>query len=77
MINGLEDKLPKGVEMKLEKDRRYSFCTCGQSKQIPLCDNSHRRVNEENKTSYKPFKICPREDCKVDVYCSNWPANNK
>ena len=28
------------VEIEVEAGRKYSFCTCGQSKKIPFCDNS-------------------------------------
>ncbi|NQZ14923.1 MAG: CDGSH iron-sulfur domain-containing protein [Alphaproteobacteria bacterium] len=32
----------KPVEFTVEKGERYSFCTCGYSKKMPLCDGAHR-----------------------------------
>ena len=29
-------------KIALEKDRKYFFCTCGQSSKQPFCDGSHQ-----------------------------------
>jgi len=65
--------IPEGaIKIKLESKRKYSFCTCGHSKKIPYCDESHKKVNEEQGTSYKPFKIIPEQDSSIWISSSNW-----
>jgi CDGSH-type Zn-finger protein len=29
------------IEVKLEKEKKYFFCTCGKSQKQPFCDGSH------------------------------------
>ncbi|MBV19987.1 MAG: hypothetical protein CL870_02690 [Cytophagia bacterium] len=60
--------------MKLLKNKKYSFCTCGFSKKIPFCDNRHREYNLRNKTNYKSFKIIPDKDLNVKVSSSTWKS---
>mgnify|MGYP001307492199 CR=1 FL=1 len=60
--------------MKLSKETRYSFCTCGLSGNLPLCDNKHREYNIKNKTNYKSLKIIPKNDVFVEVTSSNWKS---
>ena len=77
-MSGLENEISEGgIEIALVKGSEYKFCTCGHSKQLPLCDNTHREINEENGTSYKSFKVCPREDCKIKIYSTNWLSKKK
>lgn len=49
------------IAIALEKDKKYSWCTCGHSINQPLCDGSHRAekatpplafVAMEEKTAY-------------------------
>jgi len=71
-----EEKIntPEGaIKVDLKTGRKYSFCTCGHSKKIPYCDDSHKKVNEEQGTSYKSFKILPEQDCALLISSSNWP----
>ena len=45
---------------KVEKDKTYSWCSCGLSKKQPFCDSSH------NKDKYfKPFKYLAKSDKEV------------
>ena len=44
-------------DIKLKKDIKYSLCTCGLSKELPLCDNAHRQYNAKNKVNFKSLKI--------------------
>ncbi len=60
------------IKIEVKKGQKCSICTCGNSKTIPYCDNSHRKVNEENNTSYKSLKIIPDEDTIIYVYSNNW-----
>ena len=61
---------PKKIFIK--KDESISICSCGQSKNIPYCDNSHKDFNEKNKTSYKSVKIISHNDNEVEIFSSNW-----
>ena len=56
----------------LEKDKKYSICSCGLSKALPFCDNAHRPFNEKYRTNYKSVKIIPNEKIEVEVSSSTW-----
>ncbi len=59
-------------KLKLLKNKKYSFCTCGLSKKLPFCDNNHREHNLKNKTNYKSLKVIPHTDIEVEVSSSKW-----
>jgi len=40
------------VKFSVQKGERYSFCTCGHSEKMPLCDGAHRE-KAPGKRSYK------------------------
>jgi CDGSH-type Zn-finger protein len=48
------------IKIRLDKDKEYYFCVCGQSNKQPLCDGSHSGTNfkpkqfkvEENTLAY-------------------------
>lgn len=40
------------VKFSVKKGERYSFCTCGFSTKMPLCDGSHREKSQ-GKRSHK------------------------
>ena len=48
--------LNKPINVFLESDTDYYFCTCGQSKNQPFCDGSHRG------TSFEPLAFTPEKD---------------
>ena len=60
--------------MKLSKNTKYSFCTCGLSETLPICDHSHREYNLINNTKYKSLKITPDNDVNVEVKSSTWKS---
>jgi len=62
-------------KVKLKAGEKCSFCTCGKSKNLPYCDDSHRKFNEENKTNYKSLKVIPRSDVELEVFSSSWPES--
>jgi len=70
----LEDiaQSPESRKLNLLKGKKYSICTCGHSKNIPFCDDSHRKINEEKGTNYKSLKICPEADTVLYVHSKNW-----
>ena len=65
--------IPRGMKkIKVEKGRVYSVCSCGKSKVIPTCDNSHRECNEQKDTNYKSVKVWSKKNTELYVYSSNW-----
>ena len=51
-MSDLKISQEKPVEFTVEKGMRYSFCTCGHSEKMPLCDGAHRE-KAPGKRSYK------------------------
>ena len=68
----MKDKISEAIKVKLFEGKRYSFCSCGLSKNLPYCDNAHRVYNEKQGTDYKSLKILPKEDTEVLVYSATW-----
>ena len=62
----------KSTIIQLKKNVKCSICSCGMSKKLPYCDNSHRVYNKINKTSYKSVKVYLLDDKKIKISCSNW-----
>ena len=60
------------MEIKLKAGKTYSICSCGFSKVLPFCDNTHREHNSVNKTEYKSVKITPEVDTIIEVTSSCW-----
>ena len=44
-------RMNKKIRIKIEKNVKYSICSCGYSKKIPFCDNQHRLYNKKNNTT--------------------------
>lgn len=59
-------------KIALQKEKKYSFCSCGLSKSLPFCDNEHRSYNEQNGTNYKSLKITPNKKVEITINSSNW-----
>ena len=59
-------------KIKLHKGKKYSICSCGMSKGLPFCDNTHRTYNEKNQTNYKSVKIIAEDTVTIDVNSSTW-----
>ena len=64
------------LELKLKPGERCSICTCGHSKTLPLCDNSHREVNLREGTNYHSLKI-EEQDGKIYLSSTNWKEEQK
>ena len=68
----MKDKASEAINVKLLEGKRYSFWSCGLSKNLPYCDNAHREYNAKEGTDYKSLKIFPKEDTEVMVYSATW-----
>ena len=68
----MNDKRKAPIKVNLQEGKRYSFCTCGLSKNIPYCDNAHRAHNEKEGTDYKSIKIFPQADAEVMIFSATW-----
>ena len=54
----------------LEKEKKYSICSCGLSKM--LLRDKPKLFNEKNGTNYKSVKIIPKEKIEIEVSSSTW-----
>jgi CDGSH-type Zn-finger protein len=66
----------KSLKLQMEAGKTYSLCSCGQSKNFPYCDGSHRAYNAANGTSFKSFKVTPEED-KIVGICQCGHSQNR
>jgi CDGSH-type Zn-finger protein len=73
MNNTLAEEIPaKAQTITLEGKKKYSFCTCGKSKKIPYCDESHTQVNAQEGGSYASFKIWSEKKTTLTLLSKNW-----
>ena len=66
----------KSKTIKLKSNEKCSICTCGKIKNLPYCDDKHKKLNEERSTSYKSIKIIPKSDVELKLYCSKWDSES-
>ena len=62
------------LEITLEKDRLYSWCTCGLSEKLPFCDGSHRQHPGQRSLRFqamddKPCFLCTCQKTKTPPFC--------
>ena len=76
MSEDLEGKIklkkPIRITLKLKAGKKYSICTCGHSKNLPFCDNTHREINAEKGTNYRSLKITPHNNCVIYLSSKTW-----
>ena len=62
------------TEIKLAPGETCSICTCGHSKELPFCDDTHKIINEQEDTEYKSLKINNPTDKEIIIKASssNW-----
>ena len=59
-------------KISVKKNKKYSLCTCGFSKKIPMCDNMHRKINLKNKNKFKSIKLYSSKDVDLEMTCKTW-----
>ena len=62
------------MDIKLKAGKKYSICSCGLSRRLPFCDNTHREFNATNNMEYKSVKITSEADTKIEVTSSRWES---
>ena len=75
----MKTKTNAPLPIEVETNHQYSWCSCGFSKTMPLCDNSHRELS--HKKSFKfiaeetgTLYLCGCSETKSPPYCDN--SNN-
>ena len=58
------------IAVDVEEGKNYLWCSCGQSKNQPFCDMSHRG------TKFKPIKFTAEEN-KTVYFCHCKQTNNQ
>lgn len=66
--------IPKMHKISIKKGETCKICTCGKSKVMPICDDTHRSLNEQTGSNFKSLKITPNEDTTLDLNSSTWEA---
>ena len=60
------------MDIKLKAGKKYSICSCGLSKSLPFCDNTHREFYAANGIEYKSVKITSEKDTIIELTSSRW-----
>tara|TARA_Y100000741_G_scaffold50980_1_gene34937 strand:+ start:218 stop:454 length:237 start_codon:yes stop_codon:yes gene_type:complete len=58
------------IAAEVEKDKSYYWCACGNSKNQPFCDGSHKS------TEFKPF-VYKADETKKMFFCACKQTNNQ
>jgi CDGSH-type Zn-finger protein len=58
---------PKIYSIEMEPETKCKLCTCGHSKSLPFCDDTHREINEKNNTGFKSIKLKNKGKEKIDL----------
>ena len=65
------DEQPYVVELK--PGNQYKICTCGASKRMPFCDDSHRDLPRKNTTkTLRSIKIIPSRYVALVINSDNY-----
>tara|TARA_Y100000310_G_C20546230_1_gene745701 strand:- start:305 stop:502 length:198 start_codon:yes stop_codon:yes gene_type:complete len=59
-------------KLTIKKGETCKICTCGKSKTMPICDDTHREYNQRISSNFKSLKITPSKDTELDLTSSTW-----
>ena len=63
--------LPYTIDLRVGES--CSICTCGRSKSLPLCDNSHRQIEgNDGDEKLRSMKITPSGDITLVLESGNY-----
>lgn len=70
----MNEKTSGPVEVRLEKDKNYGWCTCGHTENEPFCDSSHRKNNATPSLKFSVSKektafLCSCKKTSNPPYC--------
>lgn len=60
--------IPGKMIIEMQPGESVKVCMCGQTKNPPFCDYSHREYNEKNNTSLKPVFVTNEENSVQTVW---------
>ena len=63
-------------KVKVEKDKTYFWCSCGESQKQPFCDGSHKKNGNFKSVKYlaqsdKVVFFCGCKNTKHPPFCDN------
>lgn len=67
------------VQVKLEKDKEYYYCTCGKSEDGVFCNGAHQGTNKEPKmftvNENKEYYLCACKNNEGTPFCNGAHTN--
>jgi len=75
----MKTKTNSPLEILVEEGIKYSWCSCGFSKNMPLCDNAHREFSDKKSVKFiaestDAIFLCGCSETKTPPYCDG--SNN-
>ncbi|WP_394754312.1 CDGSH iron-sulfur domain-containing protein [Crenothrix sp.] len=72
----MTSKTNSPLPVDVEAGQRYSWCSCGFSQTMPLCDHSHRQFSEKKSVKFIAEKtetlfLCACSQTSTPPYCDN------
>lgn len=68
--------------VEVEAGQRYSWCSCGFSKTMPLCDHAHREKSTKKSVKFfaettGPLSLCGCSETSTPPYCDEIQCKDK
>ena len=62
------------LPVDVEAGAKYSWCSCGYSQAMPLCDHAHREFSDKKSVKFYPEEtktmyLCGCSETKTPPYC--------
>lgn len=64
-------------KLNLKKEKIYKICSCGISKNLPFCDNEHRKLKTAKNLEFNSIKIISEKDVSIKIKSKKWISNNE